>query len=258
MPMLFTDTHAHLYSTKFSGDSETVISRCFEAGVTRVFLPAIDSSTHEAQDELQAKYSDKLFSMMGLHPCSVEPASAESELEAIRKRLDTGKYIAVGEIGIDLHWDKTHLKLQQEAFSKQIDWALEMDLPICIHSRNAFNECFEIVQAKQNGKLRGVFHCFSDGVAEAQKVVDVGFYMGIGGVVTFKNSGLDRVVEAFSLEHIVLETDAPYLAPVPHRGQRNESSYLVHVAQKIADVKKIAIEEVATVTTENSKKLFRI
>ncbi len=256
--MVLTDTHAHLYSTKFTGDSDAMISRCFEAGVTRVFLPAIDSSTHDAQDEVQAKYSDKLFSMMGLHPCSVEPGSIENELAAIRKRLDSGKYVAVGEIGIDLYWDKTHLKLQQESFAKHIDWALEMDLPICIHSRSAFNECFEIVQAKQNGKLRGVFHCFSDGISEAQKVIDVGFYMGIGGVVTFKNSGLDKVVEAFSLEHIVLETDAPYLAPVPHRGQRNESSYLAHVAQKIADVKKIAIEEVAAITTENSKKLFRI
>lgn len=255
--MLFTDTHAHLYSTKFSGDNDAMISRCFEAGVGRVFLPAIDLSTHDAQDELQSKYSSQLFSMMGLHPCSVEPGSIETELAAIRKRLDTGKYIAVGEIGIDLYWDKTHLVLQQDAFAKQIDWAIEMDLPICIHSRNAFNECFEIVQAKQNGKLRGVFHCFSDGIEEAQKVIDVGFYMGIGGVVTFKNSGLDKVVEAISLDHIVLETDAPYLAPVPHRGQRNESSYLVHVAQKIAEVKKIAIEEIAAVTTENSKILFR-
>lgn len=255
--MLLTDTHAHLYSTKFSGDSDAMISRCFQSGVNRVFLPAIDLSTHDAQDALQAKYPEHLFSMMGLHPCSVEPASVEEELAAIRKRLDTGKYIAVGEIGIDLYWDKTHAELQKQAFARQIDWALELDLPVCIHSRNAFNECFEIVQAKQNGKLRGVFHCFSDGVAEAQKVVDVGFYMGIGGVVTFKNSGLDKVVEAFSLDHLVLETDAPYLAPVPHRGQRNESSYIVHVAEKIAAIKNIPVEEVAAVTTENSRKLFR-
>jgi TatD DNase family protein len=256
--MLLTDTHAHLYSTRFSTDCDAMISRCLEAGVQRVFLPAIDLSTHDAQDELQAKYPGRLFSMMGLHPCSVEPASVEAELAAIRQRLDSGKYIAVGEIGIDLYWDKTHLALQQEAFARQIDWALEMDLPICIHSRSAFDECFEIVRAKQNGKLRGVFHCFSDGIEQAQKVTDVGFYMGIGGVVTFKNSGLDKVIEAFSLERIVLETDAPYLAPVPHRGQRNESSYIVHVAQKIADVKKIPIEEVAAVTTENSRTLFRI
>ncbi len=256
--MLFTDTHAHLYSSKFFADSDAMIQRTLSAGVERVFLPAIDLSTHDAQDELQAKYSKNLFSMMGLHPCSVEPGSIETELSAIKKRLDTGNYIAVGEIGIDLYWDKTHAELQKQTFAKQIDWALDLDLPICIHSRNAFNECFEIVQSKQNGKLRGVFHCFSDGIAEAQKVTDVGFYMGIGGVVTFKNSGLDKVIEAFSLDRVVLETDAPYLAPVPHRGQRNESSYLVHVAQKIADIKNIPLEEVAAITTENSKQLFRI
>lgn len=256
--MLFTDTHAHLYSTKFGDDRDAMMERCFAEGVQRIFLPAIDSSTHEAQDELQAKYPAQLFSMMGLHPCSVEPASIEAELEAIRKRLDTGKYIAVGEIGIDLYWDKTHLQLQQEVFAKHIDWALEMDLPICIHSRSAFNECYEIVKQKQNGKLRGVFHCFSDGPEEAKKVIDVGFYMGIGGVVTFKNSGLDKVIEANNLDRIVLETDAPYLAPVPHRGKRNESAYLVHVAQKIAELKSLPAEEVARITTENSRQLFRI
>lgn len=255
--MLLTDTHAHLYSTRFREDRPDIVKRCLESGVNRIFLPAIDLSTHDAQDELHAQYSDIMFSMMGLHPCSVEPNTYKQELDAIRKRLDTGKYIAVGEIGIDLHWDKTHIAPQQEAFAVQIDWALEMDLPICIHSRNAFNECFEIVQQKQNGKLRGVFHCFSDGIPEAAKVIDIGFYMGIGGVVTFKNSGLDKVIEAYDLSRIVLETDAPYLAPVPHRGQRNESAYLVHVAQKIADLKAISIEEVARITTENSKTLFR-
>lgn len=256
--MLLTDTHAHIYSIKFSADSDAMIERTLSAGVRRIFLPGIDLSTHDAQDELHARHPEHLFSMMGLHPCSVDPATIAVELDAVLKRLQSGKYIAVGEIGIDLYWDKTHAQLQKDVFAKQIDWALEMDLPVAIHSRNAFNECFEIVEQKQNGKLRGVFHCFSDGIAEAQKVIDVGFYMGIGGVVTFKNSGLDKVIEAYSLEHVVLETDAPYLAPVPHRGQRNESSYLVHVAQKIADVKKITIEEVAAVTTENSMKLFRI
>lgn len=254
--VIITDTHAHLYSTKYSADCDQMIVRSFAAGVKRIFLPGIDSSTHDAQDQLQSRYPDNLFSMMGLHPCSVEPNSIDAELDAIRKRLDSGKYIAIGEIGIDLYWDKTHLALQQEVFSKHIDWAIEMNLPVCIHSRNAFNECFEIVKKKQNGKLRGVFHCFSDGMAEAQKVIDVGFFMGIGGVVTFKNSGLDKVIEAINLDRVILETDAPYLAPVPHRGQRNESAYIVHVAQKIADIKSMTIEEVASVTTENSKKLF--
>lgn len=256
--MQLTDTHTHLYSTKFDGDRTQMLERCFAAGVNRIFLPAIDSSTHDEQDALQARYPDKLFSMMGLHPCSVEPGSYEAECAAIRKRLETGNYIAVGEIGIDLYWDKTHLELQKKVFAQHIDWALEMDLPICIHSRSAFNECFDIVSNKQNGKLRGVFHCFSDGINEAQKVIDVGFYMGIGGVVTFKNSGLDKVIAAIDLDRVVLETDAPYLAPVPHRGQRNETAYIVHVAQKIADLKSMKVEDVAAITTENSKKLFRI
>lgn len=257
--MILTDTHAHLYSTQFDEDGSEMIKRCFEAGVERIFLPAIDTETHEAQDKLQAAYPNNLFSMMGLHPCSVEPSTIERELAEIKKRLDSGKYIAVGEIGVDLYWDKTHAELQKEVFAKHIDWALEFDLPIAIHSRSAFNECYEIVKAKQNGKLRGVFHCFSDGIAEAEKVIALGgFYLGIGGTVTFKNSGVDKVVEHVSLENIVLETDAPYLAPVPYRGKRNESSYIVNVAQKIADLKLISLEEVARITTENSKKLFRI
>jgi TatD DNase family protein len=179
-------------------------------------------------------------------------------MKIIERRLSTGNYIAVGEIGIDLYWDKTHSELQKKIFALHIDWALNLNLPIAIHSRSAFNECYEIVHAKQNGNLRGVFHCFSDTPAEAQKVIDVGFMLGIGGTVTFKNSGIDKVIEAVQLDHVVLETDAPYLAPVPHRGQRNESSYIVHVAQKIADIKQIAIEEVARITTENSKRLFKI
>lgn len=256
--MILTDTHAHLYSTKYTADNEEMMRRAKSAGVERIFLPAIDLSTHDAQDALQAAYPEQLFSMMGLHPCSVDPATIDAELIAIRKRLDTGRYIAIGEIGIDLYWDKTHVDLQKQVFAQHIDWALEMNLPIAIHSRSAFAECIEIVRSKQNGKLRGVFHCFSDGIAEAQQVVDVGFYMGIGGVVTFKNSGLDKVVEAFPLEHFVLETDAPYLAPVPHRGQRNESSYLTHIAQKIADIKQVDIAVVADVTTKNSRNLFSI
>ena len=255
--MILTDTHAHLSSTKFGQDEQEMVERALNSGISRIFLPAIDSETHEAQDILQAKYPQQLFSMMGLHPCSVEPGTIDRELEEIRKRLDTGKYIAVGEIGIDLYWDKAHAQLQKDVFAKQIDWALEMDLPIAIHSRSAFNECYEIVKQKQDGRLRGVFHCFSDGMDEAQKVIDAGFFMGIGGVVTFKNSGLDKVVEAFGIEHMVLETDAPYLAPVPHRGQRNESSYIIHVAKKIAEIKSITVEEVARVTTENSRTLFR-
>jgi TatD DNase family protein len=256
--MLLTDTHAHLYSTKFGNDQKEMMQRAFNAGVERIFLPAIDSETHDMQDKLASEYPGKVFSMMGLHPCSVAPETIDKEIEIIERKLSTGQYVAIGEIGIDLYWDKTNAALQKKIFALQIDWALNLNLPIAIHSRNAFNECYEIVHAKQNGNLRGVFHCFSDTPTEAQKVIDVGFMLGIGGTVTFKNSGIDKVIEATSLEHIVLETDAPYLAPVPHRGQRNESSYIVDVAQKIADIKQIAIEEVARITTENSKRLFKI
>jgi TatD DNase family protein len=256
--MILTDTHAHLYSTKFDNDRKEMVQRAFDAGVERIFLPAIDSETHDSQDELTAAFPGKIFSMMGLHPCSVQPETIKREIEIIKNKLYSGNYIAVGEIGIDLYWDKSHAELQKEIFALHIDWALDLNLPIAIHSRNAFNECYDIVRSKQNGNLRGVFHCFSDTPAEAQKVIDVGFFLGIGGTVTFKNSGIDKVIEAVQLEYVVLETDAPYLAPVPHRGQRNESSYIVHVAQKIADIKQIAIEEVARITTENSKRLFKI
>jgi len=257
--MILTDTHSHLYSTKFEADSGAMMQRCLDAGVSRVFLPAIDSSTHEAQDQLQALFPQHLFSMMGLHPCSVAPETIAEEMQIIETKLRTGNYLAVGEIGIDLYWDKTHSELQKVVFAKHIDWALEFDLPIAIHSRSAFRECYDIVKSKQNGKLRGVFHCFSDGIAEADEVLALGgFYLGIGGTVTFKNSGIDKVIEHVSLEHVVLETDSPYLAPVPFRGQRNESAYLVNVAQKIADLKLISLEEVARITTDNSKNLFRI
>ena len=257
--MRFIDTHAHLYSSPIKENIEGIMKNAMDNGIDTIIMPAIDSSTLEAMLEVGASYPKNCMAMMGLHPCSVNPDSIQNELEAIRKRLETGKYIAVGEIGIDLFWDKTHAELQQEVFAQHIDWALEFDLPIAIHSRSAFQECYDIVKAKQNGKLRGVFHCFSDGIAEAEKVIALGgFYLGVGGTVTFKNSGVDKVVEHVSLEHIVLETDSPYLAPVPYRGQRNESAYLLNVAQKIADLKLISLEEVARITTENSKNLFRI
>ena len=257
--MLLTDTHAHLYSGKFDGDRDAMLKRAFDAGVTRIFLPAIDSESHDDLLALADAYPENCFPMMGLHPTSVAPETVERELAEIETRHAQRKFVAVGEIGIDLYWDKTHLALQQDAFARQIELAKKLDLPVIIHSRNAFNECYEIVKEKHDSKLRGIFHCFSDGIPEAEKVAALGgFYMGIGGVVTFKNSGLDKVVEQFGLEHLVLETDAPYLAPVPHRGKRNESSYTVHVAEKMAELKKLPVEEVARITTENSRTLFRI
>ncbi|MBI3509392.1 MAG: TatD family hydrolase [Bacteroidetes bacterium] len=257
--MIFTDTHAHLYSEKFDGDRKEMMLRAMEQGVKRIFLPAIDSESHDQLLALAEEYPSVCFPMMGLHPCSVHPDTIEREIALIREWHSKRKFVAVGETGIDLYWDKAHLELQKKIFAEQIDLALQLDLPIIIHSRNSFNECFEIVKQKQNGNLRGIFHCFSDGISEAEKIVALGgFMMGIGGVLTFKNSGLDKVVDKFAMEHFVLETDAPYLAPVPYRGKRNESSYLVEAAKKISEIKKISVEEVADITTENSKKIFQV
>jgi TatD DNase family protein len=257
--MILTDTHAHLYAEQFKEDQDAMLLRAFEAGISRIFLPAIDTETHESLVALADAYPDKCFPMMGLHPCSVDAATIDKEIAAIEEWHAKRKFVAVGEIGIDLYWDKTQLALQQEIFARQIDLAKKLNLPVIIHSRSAFNECYEIVKAKQDGTLKGIFHCFSDGINEAEKVIALGgFMMGIGGVVTFKNSGLDKVVAHCGMENFVLETDAPYLAPVPFRGKRNESSYLAYVAKTIADIKKITVEEVASVTTENSKKVFSI
>lgn len=195
--------------------------------------------------------------MMGLHPTSVDPQTIEKELEEVVRRHSERKFVAVGEIGIDLYWDKTHQALQTEVFEKQVDLAMKLGLPVIIHSRNSFYECYEVIRKKQDGTLKGIFHCFSDGLKEAELVAGLGgFLMGIGGVLTFKNSGLDAVVEKIGLEHFVLETDAPYLAPVPYRGKRNESAYLVEVARKMAELKGCAVGEIAAVTTENSRRLF--
>lgn len=255
--MQVTDTHAHLYSSKFENDRDAMIKRAIAIGVTRIFLPAIDSDSHEQLIALANQYPDNCFPMMGLHPCSVKQEDVHQELEQVYDYLKSGEFCAVGEIGIDLYWDKTTLALQQEAFAQQIDWALEFDLPIAIHSRDAFNECYDIVKAKQNGKLRGVFHCFSDGPEEAQKVVDLGgFYLGIGGVLTFKNSTLPAAIEDIPMEYLLLETDSPYLAPVPHRGQRNESAYVTHVADRLSEVKRIFLRDVIEQTTQNSIRLF--
>jgi TatD DNase family protein len=259
---MLTDTHAHLYARQFAGDRELMLQRAKNEKVTRIFLPAIDTETHQDLIDLADANPETCFPMMGLHPCSVDAATIEKEFAAIEEWFSKKKFVAVGEIGIDLYWDKTQLQLQQEIFAKQVDLAQKLNLPIIIHSRNAFNECYAIVKEKQSacgGALKGIFHCFSDGIPEAEKVIGLGgFVMGIGGVVTFKNSGLDKVVEHFGMENFVLETDAPYLAPVPFRGKRNESSYLVHIAEKIAAIKKITPGEVAAITTENSKRIFGI
>lgn len=232
-----------------------MLEKAEKEGVSKILMPAIDSSTHTVMLELEEERPLTCISMIGLHPCSVKE-NYLFELKIVRDYLEKRSFKAVGEIGLDFYWDKTFTEQQYAAFNQQIEWALHFDLPIVIHSRNSTNECIEVVSKQQKGKLRGVFHCFSGDIVQAKRVIDLGFYLGIGGVVTFKNSGLDKVMEEISLEHVVLETDAPYLAPVPFRGKRNEPAYLKYVAEKLAGIKNVEIDEVAKITTDNAEKLF--
>jgi TatD DNase family protein len=254
--MIFTDTHTHLYSKDFDTDRTTLIQKAIDAGITRLFMPNISSESIAGMLEVEKQFPDNCFPMMGLHPCSVG-ADVDAQLQTVEEWLGKRRFTAIGEIGIDLYWDKTFFKQQQDAFRKQITWAKKYALPYVIHSRNAFDETMEIVSEFKNEHIKAIFHCFSGNVQQAEQVIAAGdFKLGIGGVVTFKNSGLDKVVEAIDLKYLVLETDAPYLAPLPHRGKRNEPDYLVLVAKKIAELKNISLEEVAAVTTENSKLVF--
>lgn len=254
--MVFTDTHTHLYSKEFDNDRPALIAKAIESGVTRFFLPNVDSESLPLMFQVEKQFPENCFSMMGLHPCSVN-AHYQQELMIVEHWLTRRKFVAIGEIGIDLYWDKTFFVQQQDAFRRQITLAQKYNLPYVIHSRNSFDEVMEIVNEFNNSDTRAIFHCFSGNVEQAKQVVALGnFKLGIGGVVTFKNSGLDKVVEAIDLKHLVLETDAPYLAPAPHRGKRNEPDYLLLVAQKIAEIKNISVEEVAAVTTQSSKDIF--
>lgn len=232
------------------------MDRCFENDVTRLFLPNVDSESLELVAGLTKEYPEHCFPMIGLHPCNVKENYLE-ELGQLRAN-DLPQVVAIGEIGIDLYWDKTTLALQQDAFRRQIRWAKDLDLPIVIHCREAFDQVYEILLEERDEKLRGIFHCFSGTIEQANRIIELGFYLGIGGVLTYKNSGLDKVVEQVALDYIVLETDSPYLAPVPFRGKTNESSYLPYIAAKVAAIKNLRIEEVAAVTTENSKRIFGI
>lgn len=255
--MILTDTHTHLYYEKDPELRAQLIQRSLENKVSRLFLPNVDSESIPLVFSLTEQYPDYCFPMLGLHPCDVKDNFME-ELSIIEREIANRKIYAIGEIGIDLHWDKTTLSIQQEAFRIQIAWAKKLDLPIVIHCREAFDEIFEILNELKDEKLRGIFHCFSGTLEQAEKVINLGFYLGIGGVLTYKNSGLDKVVEQISLEHLVLETDSPYLTPVPFRGKPNESSYLIYVAQKLADIKQISLESLAEITTHNSKLVFGI
>ncbi|MBB1287074.1 TatD family hydrolase [Flavisolibacter sp. BT320] len=247
------DTHAHIYLSDFDEDRQAIMERAVEAGVEAIYLPAIDSSTHVAMLKTEVQYP-LCKSMMGLHPCSVKE-DFEKELGIIEGYLKERPFLAIGEIGLDFYWDKTYAEQQYAAFHRQISLAEAYRLPIVIHSRNATDECIRVVQ--QYPGLQGVFHCFSGNEEQACRVMEAGFYLGIGGVVTFKNSGLDKVLPAVGLEKVILETDAPYLAPVPYRGKRNEPAYTKLVAEKIAGLLGQEVDEIARITTANAKKLFR-
>ncbi|MCH8902578.1 MAG: TatD family hydrolase [Bacteroidetes bacterium] len=255
--MILTDTHTHLFLKEFDEDRTEVFKRARDSGISRFFLPNIDSGTINKLNAVSEEFNDCCYPLMGLHPGSVK-ADYETQLIAVRTALEKTNYYAVGEIGLDLYWDKTFFEQQKDAFRKQVVWSIELDLPVVIHSRDSFNEIVEILEEKELEKARGIFHCFTGTAEDAQKVVGLGFYMGIGGVVTFKNAGLDKTLEQLSLDNIVLETDSPYLAPVPNRGKRNESGYMLQVAEKVAEVKSISVDEVAEITTENSKKVFSV
>ena len=251
------DTHTHLYSDQFDEDRNEVIQRAIEKGVTKFFLPAIDSAYHEKMLTLEAEYPGKIFAMMGLHPCDVKPETWEKELEIVRNYLNQRDFCAIGEIGIDLYWDKSTLDIQIKAFEKQIEWAIEKDVPIVIHTRESFDEVFEVLERKKHPKLRGIFHCFSGTLEQAKHAIDLGFILGIGGVVTFKNGKINQFLHEIPLDKIVLETDSPYLAPVPFRGKRNESSYIELVAGKLVDIYGVEFTEIDKITTENAENLFR-
>ena len=253
--MILTDTHSHLYDSKFIDDQKEVIQRAFEEDVNRIFLPNVDTNTVQGMLDVVKQHPENCFAMMGLHPCHVKENYRE-ELKELKSHLDTNSFCAVGEIGMDLYWDKTFLEEQKDAFRTQIHWAKDKGLPVVIHCRDAFKEVFEILDSEKGPLLRGVFHCFTGSIDQAHRAIDLNFYLGIGGVVTFKKAGLDSVVKQIPLKHIVLETDSPYLSPSPNRGKRNESAYLIHIARKVADLHEVTMEELAKITTNNSKQLF--
>ncbi len=255
--MLLTDTHTHLYYEQDLAKQAQLMDRCLAMDVKRLFLPNVDVASMQMIDDLVARYPENCFAMAGLHPCDVKEGY-QAQLSTIYQSIAGRKIYAIGEIGIDLYWDKTTLSLQQDAFKQQIIWAKELDLPFVIHCREAFDEVFEVLEAMKHEKMRGIFHCFTGNLEQAQRAISLGFYLGIGGVVTYKKAGLDMVLEQIPLKDIVLETDSPYLAPVPYRGKPNESSYLIHIAQKVADIYQISLAEVAEVTTANANKIFGI
>ena len=255
--MIITDTHTHLYSEAFDDDRKEVINRAIKLGVTRFFIPAIDSTYTKAMFNLEKEFPKNIFLMMGLHPTHVKE-NYEEELKHVEEMLAQRSFIAVGEIGIDLYWDKTTLSIQQDAFRKQIHLAKKYKLPIVIHCRESFDEIFEILEEEKGNDLYGIFHCFTGTMEQAQKAISYNMKLGIGGVVTFKNGKIDQFLNQIDLKHIVLETDAPYLAPAPYRGKRNESSYILNVLNKMSEVYNVSVEKITEITTANSKEVFKV
>ncbi|MDX1910987.1 MAG: TatD family hydrolase [Saprospiraceae bacterium] len=254
--MNFVDTHAHLYSGKFNHDRSDMVKRALSAGVTRLYLPNIDASSIEGMLQLEAEFPEHCFAMMGLHPCSVQPDTWQHELQVVEKWLGLRAWAGIGETGIDLYWDKSTLEIQQIAFARQCEWAKELQRPVIIHSREANREALEVVRQSQDGRLRGIFHCFSGSLDEAKEMINLGFMLGIGGTLTYPKSELPAILREIPLECLVLETDAPYLPPVPHRGKRNESAFLRHTADALSEAKVLPLAQIARITTENALRMF--
>jgi TatD DNase family protein len=251
----FVDTHAHLYEDVFAEDRILMIERALKSGVHKIVIQNVDSTTIAGMKDLVHQFPQNCFATMGLHPCYVKE-NFEAELNIVKQHWASENFVAVGEIGLDYHWDKTFIEQQKQVFREQVKLAKQYSRPIIIHSRSAFYDCLKIVKEEQDGNLKGIFHCFGEGIREANEAIEAGMMLGIGGTVTYKNSGLQTVLPQLDLKHIVLETDAPYLPPVPHRGKRNESCYIPIIAQRVAEIKQMSIRDVANITTNNANELF--
>ena len=252
---MIIDTHSHIYLPEFDQDRAAMLGKAENEGIELILMPAIDNGTHSDMLKTEQDFGKHCISMMGLHPCSVKEGF-KTELKIIAEYFEKRRFVAVGETGLDFYWDRTFTKEQYDSFQIQIELALQNDIPVVIHSHNSIDECIRVISENQKGNLKGVFHCFSGNIEQAKQIIDLGFYLGIGGVITFKNSGLDKVMADMDMKNVVLETDAPYLAPVPFRGKRNECSYLRYVVEKITEIKNVSREEVENITTNNAKKLF--
>lgn len=251
------DTHAHIYASEFDNDRDQVVERALAQGIEKILLPNIDLDSIEPMLQTEAAYPEVCRSMMGLHPCYVD-GNVKQTLEVIHSWFAKHNFIAVGEIGIDLYWDKTYKAEQEMAFTTQLNWAKEMKLPVVIHTRDSIQETLALLEKEQDGSLSGVFHCFGGSVEEAKAINDLGFHLGLGGVTTFKNGGMDKVIPHLDMDFVILETDCPYLAPVPHRGKRNEPSYIPLVAERIASLRELSIDDVQAMTNRNANRLFAL